>query len=67
MGLAPSKWEFCLELFDGGGVPVPISPQPRSDEARSERFACLSNNLSKEGHNGCRKSFIDSSFDIRSG
>ena len=24
MGLAASKWGFCLELFDGGEVPVPI-------------------------------------------
>jgi hypothetical protein len=24
MGAAPSKLEFCLELFDGGEVPVPI-------------------------------------------
>ena len=23
-GLTPSKWEFCLELFDGGEVPIPI-------------------------------------------
>jgi hypothetical protein len=30
MRLAASKREFCLELFDGGEVPVPISLQPRS-------------------------------------
>ena len=28
MGLAPGKWEFCFEWFDGGEVPVPISSQP---------------------------------------
>jgi hypothetical protein len=28
MGLAPSKWKFCLELFDDSEVPVPIFSQP---------------------------------------
>ena len=28
MGLAPRKWGFCLELFGGGEVPVPIFSQP---------------------------------------
>jgi hypothetical protein len=28
MGLAPSNWDFCLEVFGCGEVPVPIFSQP---------------------------------------
>jgi hypothetical protein len=57
MGLAPSKWEFCLELFDGGEVPVPIFSQPRS-RTQGLRDGSFTNSQRDHSRRSCRLAVV---------